>query len=175
MRKIFEPTFFVNKIWDISTKELKKRGIKAVLADLDNTLVAWNKRDGDKDFFAWNEKLKKENIQLIVVSNNTTKRVAQAVKPLGLPYASWSLKPLPRGILKALKDFNLDKDQTVMIGDQIMTDIIASNVAGVRSILVKPLVKSDGILTKFNRVMANLILKKMDVKWEKDLVDQNRN
>lgn len=171
MKNIFEPTFFVGTIWNISPEMLKKNGITTVLADLDNTLVAWNKKDGDTDFFKWDKKLKKAKIKLIVVSNNTTKRVEKAVKPLGLPFESWSLKPLPRGIIKTLKDFNLNKSEVVMIGDQVMTDIIAANLAGVKSVLVKPLVKSDGILTKANRTLANIVLKKMNVKWENDLVD----
>ncbi|MDR0899979.1 MAG: YqeG family HAD IIIA-type phosphatase [Lactobacillaceae bacterium] len=175
MASIFEPTYFIEKIWDIEPDTLKKLGVTAVLADLDNTLVAWNKRDGDERFFEWNEKLKNNNIQLIVVSNNTTSRVRRAVKPLGLPFESWSLKPLPRGILKTLKDFNLSKNEVVMVGDQLMTDIIASNIAGVKSVLVKPLVSSDGIMTKINRGLANKILSKMDVKWEKDLVEPNRD
>ncbi|MDR2660949.1 MAG: YqeG family HAD IIIA-type phosphatase [Lactobacillaceae bacterium] len=175
MIKLLEPQFTVERIWGISPITLKKMGVTTILADLDNTLVAWNKADGDTDFFEWHNLLIKNNIQLIVVSNNTTSRVARAVKPFGLPFESWSMKPFPRGILKTLKDFNLNKDEVIMVGDQIMTDIIAANLAKVKSVLVKPLVNTDGILTKTNRAIANMVLKNLDIKWEKDLVERNRN
>jgi HAD superfamily phosphatase (TIGR01668 family) len=173
MLKILQPQYYVDKIWNIKASTLKKMGITAVLADLDNTLVAWNKPEGGQEFFDWNETLKKEGIKLVVVSNNTTGRVSKAVKPLGLPFESWSLKPLPRGIKKTLRDYKLNKNEVIMVGDQIMTDIIAANLAEVSGVLVKPIASTDGILTKINRAVANSVVKKLNVKWESDLIERN--
>ncbi|MDN6967204.1 YqeG family HAD IIIA-type phosphatase [Oenococcus sp. UCMA 17063] len=171
MQGIYEPTYRVRKAWGISPQALKLHGITTVLADLDNTLVAWNKPEGGDDFFAWHEKLSNAKINLIVVSNNSTGRVKKAVKALGVPFEAWSLKPLPRGIKKTLRDFNLSKDEVIMIGDQIMTDIVAANLAGVRSVLVKPLIETDGFPTRINRHFAKFVTKNKKENWEDDIVD----
>ncbi|MDN6899636.1 YqeG family HAD IIIA-type phosphatase [Oenococcus sicerae] len=171
MRGIYKPTYRVKRVWGISAQALKDRGITTVLADLDNTLVAWNRPEGDKDFFVWHEKLLDAKINLIVVSNNSTKRVKRAVKALGVPFESWAFKPFPRGIKKTLRDFDLSKDEVIMIGDQIMTDVAASNLAGIRSVLVRPLTVTDSLPTRINRTFAKLITKNNKGKWEDDLVD----
>ncbi|SYW20230.1 YqeG family HAD IIIA-type phosphatase [Oenococcus oeni] len=171
MQGIYEPTYRVKKAWGISPRALKSHGITTVLADLDNTLVAWNKPEGGDDFFVWHEKLLDAKINLIVVSNNSTGRVKKAVKALGVPFESWSLKPLPRGIKKTLRDFNLSKEEVIMVGDQIMTDIVAANLAGVRSALVKPLIETDGFPTRINRYFAKLVTKNKKENWEDDIVD----
>ncbi|MCV3295705.1 MAG: YqeG family HAD IIIA-type phosphatase [Oenococcus sp.] len=171
MRTIFEPTYRVKRVWGISPKALQLRGITTVLADLDNTLVAWNRPEGDLDFFDWHAKLQEAKINLIVVSNNSTARVKRAVTALGVPFESWSWKPLPRGIKKTLRDFDLSKDEVIMVGDQITTDIIASNLAGVRSVLVQPLTETDGFPTRINRQIAKIVTGRKEIRWEDDLID----
>ena len=46
-----------------------------------------------------------------------------------------------------------------------MTDIRAAHRAGIRSILVKPLVQHDSINTKFNRARERQVLKKLEAKY----------
>ncbi|WP_439424738.1 YqeG family HAD IIIA-type phosphatase [Oenococcus alcoholitolerans] len=174
MESLFKPTYRIKKVWGITPESLKKLGIKTILADLDNTLVAWNKPEGDESFFQWYKKLLDAGIKLIVVSNNSTKRVSKAVNALGLPYESWSFKPLPFGINKTIRDFDLLKDEVVMVGDQIMTDVIASNLAGVKSVLVQPLITSDSFPTKINRFFEKIVIGKDPVEWGNDLIDTKR-
>ena len=105
----FTPTYMVERIYDLTVDDLKAHGVKTVLADLDNTLLAWNNPNGTPELRQWLSDLREGGIELIVVSNNTTKRVAKAVEPLGVQFVSWSLKPLPRGILHVLRTHHLDR------------------------------------------------------------------
>lgn len=89
---------------------------------------------------------------------------------------AWSLKPLPRGILRVLKDKQLDRADVVMVGDQMMTDVWAAHAAGIRSILVKRLIESDMWQTWLNRSIENqakkIVFKENpELKWEKTLRD----
>ena len=53
----------------------------------------------------------------------------------------------------------------VMVGDQLMTDIRAAHRAGIRSILVKPLVEHDSIKTQINRARERRVMKQMAEKY----------
>lgn len=172
----FTPTFMVERIYDLTVDDLKKRGITTVLADLDNTLLAWNNPEGTPELREWLKSLRDEGIELIVISNNTTKRVAKAVAPLNVKFVSWSLKPLPRGILHVLKTHDLTKEEVIMVGDQMLTDVWAAHSAGIRSVLVKRLVESDMWQTWINRAIEKQVKKVVfkahpQLKWEKKLRD----
>lgn len=166
----------VETVYNISPSQLKSHGIRAVFSDLDNTLIAWNNPDGTPELREWMEDLKHAGIPLIVVSNNSQARVQKAVASLNLPFVYRSLKPLSFGITRARKRLGLKKSEVVMVGDQLMTDMIAANSAGVRSILVKPLVNTDKWDTKINRffekyVMRELLKKYPNLNWQEDLND----
>ena len=64
-----------------------------------------------------------------------------------------------------MKHFHYEKDQVVMVGDQLMTDIRAAHRAGIRSILVKPLVQHDSIKTQINRARERHVMRKITEKY----------
>ncbi len=166
----------VNSIYSVSPAQLKEQGIRAVFSDLDNTLIAWNNPDGTPELKEWMNALHEANIPLIVISNNSKERVAKAVNNLDLPFVSRSLKPLSFGIERARKKLGLEKKEVVMVGDQLLTDIAAANQAGIRSILVQPLLNTDKWDTRINRfferrVWKELMKKYPDLKWQEDLND----
>ncbi|HJA73009.1 MAG TPA: YqeG family HAD IIIA-type phosphatase [Candidatus Limosilactobacillus faecipullorum] len=176
MLEKFKPTWMVKTIYQVSPTELKRAGIKAVLSDLDNTLIAWNNPNGTPQLRKWMEELEAAGIPLMVVSNNSYKRVEKAVAPLGLPFVSRALKPLGTGIRRACKQLNLTPDEVVMVGDQYLTDVLASHQAGVRCILVKPLISSDKWNTKFNRFLETFVKRSLKKKypamdWQEGLDD----
>ena len=144
----YMPDFAVEAVYDLTVPSLQAHGIKAVLVDLDNTLIAWNNPDGTPEMKQWLHDLRDAGIRIIVVSNNTKKRVQRAVEKFGIDYVYWALKPFTFGIDRAMKEFHYEKNEVVMVGDQLMTDIRAAHRAGIRSILVKPLVQHDSIKTQ---------------------------
>ncbi len=147
----YKPDYMIEAVYQLDAKRLKDLGIKAVMVDLDNTLIAWNNPDGTPELLAWLEEMRRNDVKVIVVSNNKRERVARAVEKFGVDYIWRAMKPFALGINKALKQFGEKPEEVVMVGDQLMTDIRAAHRAGVRSILVKPLVSSDAWNTKFNR------------------------
>lgn len=161
----YMPDFAVQAVYDLKVEDLKKHGFKAILVDLDNTLIAWNHPDGTPEMKAWLHDLRDAGIRVIVVSNNTRKRVSRAVEKFEIDYVYWSLKPFTFGIDRAMKRYQIAKDEVVMVGDQLMTDIRAAHRAGIRSILVQPLVEHDSINTKLNRARERRVLKKITAKY----------
>ena len=161
----YMPDFAVEAGYDLTVESLKRQGIKAVLVDLDNTLIAWNNPDGTPEMKTWLHDLRDAGIRIIVVSNNNQKRVKRAVEKFEIDYIYWAMKPFTLGIDRALKLFHFEKKEVVMVGDQLMTDIRAAHRAGIRSILVKPLVEHDSIKTQINRARERRVLKKITEKY----------
>lgn len=167
----FKPTWMLEAIYQITPEQLRKQGIKAVLTDLDNTLIAWNNPDGTEELRHWLESMREADIPVVVVSNNSAERVDKAIHHLDLDFEARALKPLARGIKRSQERLGLSKDEIVMVGDQLITDIRASNGAGVRSILVRPIVDTDGWNTRINRFFERIIMKHLlknnsDMNWQ---------
>lgn len=167
----FKPTWMIENIYSISPEFLLDNNINCVLTDLDNTLVPWNSKAGSDELRNWLANIKKYGIKVIVVSNNSHRRIQEAVKDYELPFVPRAMKPLSIGIRHAIKAFHLNKKNTVMIGDQLMTDVVSANNCGVRSILVKPLVRTDAWNTTINRgfekIVWNMLIKKYpDLHWK---------
>lgn len=157
----YKPDFLVEAVYQLEPERLKELGIRVVLVDLDNTLIAWDNPDGTPELLVWLSEMRVNGIRVIVVSNNKRTRVARAVEKFGVDYIWRALKPFSWGIKKALKRSGEKPEHVVMVGDQLMTDIRAAHRAGIRSILVRPLVESDAWSTKVNRWRERRMWKKL--------------
>ncbi|RYL91611.1 YqeG family HAD IIIA-type phosphatase [Sporolactobacillus sp. THM7-4] len=164
------PEEHVNSILDIQPEELKKRGIKGVLTDLDNTLVAWNEAHLTPELVKWFAAFKEAGISVMILSNNNERRVKKFSDQADIPYIYRARKPLPFAFKRAMKKMNLSKEELVVIGDQIMTDVWGGNQIGAHTILVAPVASTDGWATKMNRRMERMVLSRMRrkgwIKWE---------
>ncbi len=166
----FLPSEYVKSIYDINPEELKKRGIRGIITDLDNTLVEWDRPHATEKLIAWFAEMKRANMKIMIVSNNNEERVRIFSEPLNIPFIHKARKPIGSAFRKAMKIMGLTKEETVMIGDQLLTDIFGGNRAGIYTILVVPVAKSDGFFTKFNRkvergIMANFKRRGL-INWE---------
>nr|WP_302328096.1 YqeG family HAD IIIA-type phosphatase [Streptococcus suis] len=159
------PDFALEKAYDVTVESLKKHGIKVVFVDLDNTLIAWNNPDGTPEMRQWLHDLQDAGIPVVVVSNNKYERVKRAVEKFGIEFEAFALKPFTFGINRALKRFDVQPYEVIMIGDQLMTDIRAAKRAGLKSVLVKPLIQTDSINTQINRWRERRTMKKIIAKY----------
>ena len=129
-----------NCIFDITGHYLAEKGISLLLADLDNTLVPYGVALPTDEVYAWRDELKQAGVQLFVLSNN--RRVGRPDKfcqALEVPFIGHAGKPKIGGLLKAMEQMGVTPAQTALIGDQIFTDVLGGNRAGVMTILVKPI------------------------------------
>ncbi|MFV0556077.1 MAG: YqeG family HAD IIIA-type phosphatase [Lactovum sp.] len=169
----YQPTYYLEAIYQLDAETLKKIGVTLVLADLDNTLTAWNNPEGSPEMRAWLEEMKREGISVVVVSNNHKKRVTRAVAPFNIPFVYHALKPFTRGIRQAMREHKGELKSTLMVGDQRMTDIRAAKRVGIRSVLVKPLLISDHWPTLINRTREKRVTKKIEEKYGEIIYQKN--
>ena len=164
LAKKLSPTWFCEEIYELNTEILKENGIKTIFFDLDNTLIPFYEAlpyEKTKRFINY---LKDIGFNIYVISNNHEDRVAKFCKDLNCKYSYMSYKPLPFKLNKFIKKENLNKNETIIVGDQIMTDIICSKFLKIKSILVTPACNDDLKETKINRFIDNKIRNKQKKK-----------
>ena len=157
----FRPTYFVDSVADISADFLIKNDIKALILDVDDTITTHGSKKIDSKTEKWLEDLNIHKIKLILLSNNFKYRVSQIAEHIGVPYVYSGMKPLPNGFIKALDILHITKENTMVVGDQIFTDILGANIAGICSILVEPKGESQTLLLKIKRFMEKPFKKRL--------------
>ena len=134
------PRGVYSSVTDIDPKILAQKGIRLVLADLDNTLAPYKEKQPPAQAAAWKRALEEQGIALFVLSNSRKPGRAQDfAQKLGVPFQGHSGKPKKACYLQAMKRMGVSPSQTVMVGDQIFTDTLGANNAGVIPLLVEPI------------------------------------
>lgn len=135
---LFKPTFWLKSVLQIDEKFLRENHVRALVLDMDNTLSMHGNPAAEAGVDEWLDKMRSLGIKMRVVSNNTNKRVAPLAAKLGLKFTANGAKPLTFGVNRAIKAMGVKKKNTLVVGDQIFTDVMAGNLAGIRTVLVEP-------------------------------------
>lgn len=164
---LFKADYRAGSIYDISVEALAGRGIKLLLADLDNTLVPYGVPQPDQRLINWRDELAAYGITLFVLSNNRHEnRPRVFAESLEVPYIGHAGKPKTHSFYKAMEDMHVTKAQTAVVGDQIFTDVLGGNRAGVMTILVRP-IRLAGNPGRYIRYAAELPFRLLSGKGER--------
>ena len=156
---MFKPTYMVHSVNDIEKDFFKKENIKLVLCDIDNTLVADNEPYADDSAKKFVARMKQEEIELCLVSNNTRSRVDSFNSDFGLEYIYRARKPFCYKMDRLIRKKNADKDKVLFIGDQLLTDIPAGNRCKIRTMLVDPInISKENTFFKLKRFIEKKLL-----------------
>ena len=136
----YRPQFMVEAVYDLKPDQLRETRYSYRLGRFGQYLDCLEQPDGTPELRAWLDEMTEADIPVVVVSNNKHKRVERAVANFHVDFVSRAMKPFTKGINEAIERYHFNREEVVMVGDQLMTDIRASHRAGIRSILVKPLV-----------------------------------
>lgn len=160
------PDMTAHRLWEIPLDALKTRGIRAVLLDLDNTLVPWHTQSLDDRTRTWLEGVADAGITVLLVTNATGERAGELARTLGIRCVPQAGKPLPRGVLRAARELKLPPAACAMVGDQLFTDVMAAHWAGCLAVLVDPLDPREMGWTRFVRRLERRLLRR-DHRWER--------
>lgn len=154
------PKHYCKKITDITIEFLKKNEIKALILDVDNTLIDID-RNLVEGLIPWHKKISENGIKTIILSNsNKVDKVKKVANDLGIEYIFFGMKPLKRGFKKAVKKLDIPPQNIGAVGDQIFTDIIGANRCNIFPILVEPVAETDIFITKWKRPIEKKIIEK---------------
>ncbi|QVK19979.1 YqeG family HAD IIIA-type phosphatase [Mycoplasmatota bacterium] len=161
--KMYLPRKNYQTVYDIDFNKLYSEGKRYILTDLDNTIISYSftsPTDEVKEFF---KKLKEIGFQIAIVSNSPISRVKKFLDELDVYGIASCKKPLLNGVRRALNYFdNPSNDEVILLGDQLLTDVLVGNRLGIEVYFVMPLEEtSEKWYTKLNRTVEKIIARRV--------------
>ncbi len=161
---LLKPKTKLEKVTDITPEMLERKGINALLLDVDNTLSTHHGMVLTEGLAEWISKMKAAGVKLLVLSNSKEPRVKPFAEKIGLDYISLGLKPLPFKFKKGIKRMGSERKKTAIVGDQIFTDVLGGSLAGVHTVLLTPIKLEDGAGFRFKRRLERIVFKLYRIK-----------
>ena len=157
---LFRATRYAASLPQVSVEDLVADGVRLVLLDRDNTCVPRDAHVPPAEVMAWLERAREAGMRLCLVSNNFhSSQVGATARLMGCEVVDHAMKPAPFALRRAMRLMGSVPGETVMIGDQVFTDVVAGNLAGVRTVLVRPQSRKDLWYTHIFRVFERLALR----------------
>lgn len=153
------PGMCIDRVEHIDLEDLARQGFTTLLFDLDNTLVSWRNYRVRPEILQWLERAREMGFKMCLVSNCLLRfRVDRLAALIGLPAIPRAAKPRSRSFVRALDLTRSRPEQTVVIGDQMFTDVLGGNRMGLFTILVRPVDRTEFLA-------LNLVLQRLAERW----------
>ncbi len=163
MLQILVPHLRVESVLELDVERLREMGLDALLLDVDCTLKSYRSESPSAEISTWLRGLQTAGIGLCLVSNGLRRRIERLAARLDVPFVAKAAKPFPFGIRAALRKTGFDPQRTAMVGDQLFADVIAGRLAGLTSILVRPIrPEEEPWFTRLKRPVERFLLRRMD-------------
>lgn len=160
--KVVIPDMYSSDVYSIDYDYLRHKKLYNLIFDIDNTILPVNELDVPESLIDLFKKLDKKGFNILIVSNNIKERVIPVAYKLETGYLFKADKPKPAAFDKALVALDAKKENTAMIGDQMLTDIKGANEYGIYSVLVDPVSNNYDIKTGTSRILQNIMTKKLE-------------
>jgi uncharacterized protein len=165
--KLLTPKAQLETAFEITPQWLQDRNLKGLALDIDNTLAPTHLPGNEQQIRAWLAPLQQAKIPIRVVSNGLPKRILEFCQLFKLDYvgilgSKIAGKPIPSAFQRACHELGLPANQVAMVGDQIFTDVLGANIAGMYTVLVKPLTEKSMPHTKLIRNLEKIVLARLE-------------
>lgn len=155
---MFGPDRFVSRLATLALEDLHAQGFRGLIVDLDNTLMGFRQTELEADHLDWVARAHDRGFRMVMVSNNFTERVTGIARQLNVPCIPNALKPLPFGVMRAIRMLEMPRRQIAVVGDQLFTDVLSGKLCGLYTILTEPIERKDFPVTKIFRFLERLML-----------------
>lgn len=159
MFETFLPDGIFENIYKLTPHFLTENGIKALILDIDNTLVTYDDPVPTEPVMKWLDSLHAAGIKTAFVSNNHSERVNTFCRDLGCYFHADAKKPSRRFMLEAMDFMGTGLSDTAAVGDQLFTDVWAATRCGMRSFLVPPIKDKRTPFFRFKRILEKPFIK----------------
>ena len=137
---LIRPTIICESLLDIDFYSLKEDGIQNILCDVDNTIISYKNQNVSIQYLNLFNEIKSHGFNIILLSNNSSQqRIEIVAKQLELTGIAFSCKPFPFTAKKVMNQTNMKNTNTVIIGDQLFTDILLGSWLNAPTIFVDPI------------------------------------
>lgn len=156
---ILMPDLMLNSVTQITPELLNKLNVKGIILDVDSTLADHNGKKPYDGVVDWIDSMRSADIKLNILSNNREHRVSGFAQKLDLPFTANGAKPFPKGVIRAAEQMQLDVKHTLVVGDQIYTDIMAGNLAKAKTVLLPVPSAKESLFFRFKRFLERPVRK----------------
>lgn len=160
----YVPDIYIKSIYSIDYEKLQSKGIKCLLFDLDNTIAPLSLKTPNRKIKRFIGELKDMGFKIIIFSNSGKSRLKPFKDSLDVDCAYNCHKPMRKKFDIILRDYKFSISEVVIIGDNLVTDILGGNRVGITTILVNPLSSKERVVTKISRLYENFMIKKLSKK-----------
>ena len=165
MLHLFCPNYRCHRISEIPIVWLKQEGIKAIILDLDNTLLPWDANIPSEENVSWVQRVKEAGIRVVLLSNNGGDRLQNISKELGVAAIGWGVKPLSIGFKRALRFLKVQSHgEILVIGDQLITDVFGAKKMDFKVLWVESLSRKEFVFTRITRKLESILVKQLTKK-----------
>ena len=164
MIKYLCPDECLASLLDVDLDKLKEKGYRGIILDIDNTLLAWADDELDRSAVAWVERAKAAGFQLCLTSNALKERVVRVADALQIPAIAGAIKPRKKPFRQALALLGTAPGETIVIGDQMFTDILGGNRMDLYTILIDPVDMEELAATKVMRKLERRVIRRLSRK-----------
>ncbi|WP_298565231.1 YqeG family HAD IIIA-type phosphatase [uncultured Phascolarctobacterium sp.] len=162
MLKMFCPDFRFDSIAAIPVDWLKKQRVERVILDVDNTLLPRDAVQPEDAVLNWLESLRKSGIEIVLLSNNGGERLRKISAAAQAEAVSWAAKPMPWGFKRALKRFDRQQGKVMVIGDQLLTDVLGAKRMGFTVLWVRSLRGKEFPVTRITRQIEKMLVRRLE-------------
>ena len=156
------PDLLLDSVKELTPEFLSQYGIKGIVFDLDETLAPRHKDGPEEDVLAHIKLLKTAGISMALVSNSPRDRVADFNKDMQISIFPNAQKPRVKVLKRAVKLMGYEPHQIAMVGDQILTDVLAGNRLHLLTVMVLPLEDRKTKFFRFKRKLERIILRQFE-------------
>jgi HAD superfamily phosphatase (TIGR01668 family) len=162
--KVFCPSEMAGSVFDIDLDGLSRRGIKALIVDLDNTLVGWDSDEISPRVCQWIKSARSQGFGVCIASNGLDTRVRKVATLLDIPAIAKATKPRKRPFRQALEILGVRPEEVAVVGDQVFTDIFGGNRMELYTILINPISPKELPTTQMVRHVERRLLTRLHKK-----------
>lgn len=156
---LLEPDRYFSRLSHVDIEaDLLGRGLTHVLLDIDNTILTRDTHEVPRDAGLWLGRARTAGVGFCLLSNNWHHGVYELAERLELPVVAKAVKPLPHGFWTAMGKIGATRDDTVVIGDQLVTDVLGAHFVGLPAYMLQPLVEADLWHTLLLRHFERLVM-----------------
>lgn len=168
MLELLCPDECVESVVDIDLASLRQRGFAALILDVDNTLLGWETEEVPTEVLAWVKRAQEMGFKVCIASNGRGPRVRRIAAAIGVPAISKAIKPRKRPFRRALEILGVSASATVVVGDQVFTDVLGGNRMDLYTILINPVSTAELRTTKMVRRVERRVLSRLQRKGRID-------
>ena len=156
--RVFAPAHAAENLQSVDLQRLFDGGKRLILLDVDHTIVQWHSEEFSPDVVDWVERAKAMGFGICIISNtHRPDRLMRLVEKLGVETVRGRIKPSRAMFRLALIKFGRKPEEAVMIGDQMMTDVLGANRSGIDAIWLRKMEGKEFGGTKVNRLIEGFL------------------